>query len=129
MNLPPSESKGKFFQNLSKGEVWSIYVERQKPIFLFFSPQFKIVTNIDKIALHDEQPIIWRIDVAEAEYVVASKEQEGGRYRSFQRRTFQFQRKVSVGGDFKVVQYESTSKMLDLFYNFICCIFSITKLH
>ena len=28
--------------------------------------------------LHDEQPIISRIDVAEAEYMVANKKQEGG---------------------------------------------------
>ena len=28
-----------------------------------------------KIALHDEQPIISRIDVAEGEYMVASKKQ------------------------------------------------------
>ena len=65
--------------------------------------------HIVKIALHDEQPITSRIDVAEAEYMVASKKQEGGRDWSFQRRIFPFQRRVSVGGDFKVVEhYEST---------------------
>ena len=143
----PLESKRKFFQNLRKGEVWSIYVEREKPIFLFFSPQFKIVGNIDKTALDDEQPITWHTDVAEAEYMVASKKQEGGKDQSFQK-DLSISKKSECWGWFQSscplwinsdcflkseikmrIQYESTSKMLDLFYNFICCIFSITKLH
>ena len=108
----PIESKGKFFHNFRKEEVWSIYVEREreKPLFLFFSPQFKIVAHIVKMSiLHDEQFIISRINVAEAEYMVVSKKQEGGGDWSLQRRIFPFQRRVSVRGDFKIVtHYEST---------------------
>ena len=46
---------------------------------MFFSPPFKIVVRIVKMSiLHDEQLIISRINVAEAEYMVVSKKQEGG---------------------------------------------------
>ena len=34
--------------------------------------------HIVKIALYDEQPMISRIDVAEGEYMVASKKRGGG---------------------------------------------------
>ena len=37
-----------------------------------------MVVHIVKIFLHDEQPIISCIDVAEGEYMVASKKKEGG---------------------------------------------------
>ena len=37
-----------------------------------------MVVHIVKITLHDEQPIISLTDVAEEEYMVASKKQGGG---------------------------------------------------
>ena len=107
-----------------------------------------MVVHIVKIALYDKQPIISRIDVAEGEYMVASKKQGGGEDYGGKQEARRRRGLKLPGKDFSIskkseswwwfqgrcplkmrIQYDSKSKVLDLFCYFICCIFSITKLH
>ena len=67
-----------------------------------------MVVDIVKIALHDERPIISRIDAYWGRVMVTSKKQGGGEDWSFHRKNFPIQRKVRVGGGLRVVtHYES----------------------
>ena len=74
----PHGKRGEIFPKF-KEERTLKHLLRKGAAIIFFSTQFKMVVHIVKIALHDEKPIISRIDVAEREYMVASKKQGSGK--------------------------------------------------